>query len=192
MNKIPNLQTILGVLLVVWGIIWFQMMGPTNESSRVSLVNVSGPARMELMKQGELLTSLQKNVPQKSRTRESPFPAPINIFNLDRPEGPASEYSNQGQLEEEDRGAIHMDSFEDVHVTDASRFRFLGYLQLDDSTQAAQGIALVSTPDALHTVRSGETIEGQILIKGISPEEITIEDLSSHQEQQLPLRARGD
>lgn len=192
LKNLPRQQTILGVLLVVWGITWFQTMGSTSEFSRVPLVNVSGPARMQALQQGELLTGLQKKVRQQSRKREKPFPAPINIFDLNRSEEQPFVHSEQLQAGEEEQVSFEADAFGEVQGSDATRFRFLGYVQLDHSTQEAQGIALVSTPDALHTVRSGETIEGRILIKEVSPEEIIIEDLSSHQKRHLQLRARGD
>ncbi len=192
MNKLSNQQILLVALLAVWVLLWFQLMGPSSEPSRVALKNVSGPAQMGFMKEGHVLTGLQQKVRPEGRRRKSPFQSPINIFDLGRSEADMSEFPGDQGMEEVNEAYDQADSFENIQTTDVSRFRFLGYVQLDASAQESQGLALIATPDTLHTVGPGETIDGQILIKGISSEEITIEDLSSHQEQQLLLRARGD
>lgn len=193
-NKL-NQQVILGMLLVVWGFIFIQTIGPTDESSRVPLVNVTGPESIHAKKQGNLHSNPQghlKELSQNIRKREGSFAVPINIFDLFRAENNTLNPLEQSQSRGEEPVAFQGEELEGDQGNDPTHFRFLGYIQLDHSTLDEEGFALLSTPEALHTVRTGETIEGRILVKSVSPDGVMIEDLSSHQEQRLGLHEIGD
>jgi hypothetical protein len=63
-----------------------------------------------------------------------------------------------------------------------SQYRYLGYL-----SRSGRDEAFLSKGKDLHIVARGETIESRVLVKAITPNGVTLEEIPSHVEQVISL-----
>ncbi len=65
-----------------------------------------------------------------------------------------------------------------------SAFRYLGYVHL---RHARKAMALLAKNDVLHAVTDGETIDGRVLVKHLTPTEVTLQATNAEVEQSFSL-----
>ncbi len=185
---------VLGALLTLWAGVIFWTGFMSEEPARVPLVNVSGSAKGRLLSSGNTPGAMRVNLEllEANRAgREADFKSPKNIFDLYRPaEGRAipAEPPPMSRIEPQPSPEVmgQQQAWQEL-----AQFRYLGYLQMGHSSRVGEEVALVSKNEMLHTVRVGETIEGRILVKSITPTELTLQETRSQVEQRLPLKEGG-
>jgi hypothetical protein len=67
-----------------------------------------------------------------------------------------------------------------------ARYRYLGYLNRQGRNQA-----VLAKEQKLHIVRTGETIEGRVMVKAITSTAVTLQEVPSQVEQILQLSSEG-
>ena len=68
--------------------------------------------------------------------------------------------------------------------TELGRYKYLGYMKRQGRNQA-----VLAKEQKLHIVWTGETIEGRVFVKTISPTAVTLQEMTTQVEQVLPLAA---
>lgn len=180
------------LLLLVIGSIWTGALGwrlmHAADQVHVPLANVSGPATNAAVSHGTPREGLRVNLEllAASRTeRETTFTAPRNIFAPSQTDqGGAGELSAQAVS-----SSIGAEEAlrQQTAVAELGQFHYLGYLQVGDTPRKRKPMALLMKNEDLHMVRAGETIEEHILVKTITPDDITLQETESRVEQTVPL-----
>ena len=71
-------------------------------------------------------------------------------------------------------------------MAELAQFRYLGYL-----SRQSRDEAFLSKGKDLHIVRAGETIEQRVLVKTITPRDVTLQETRSHVEKTVSLAGEG-
>lgn len=185
LNKIHVLSAVLGLWAVI--LLW-QWMG-AEEPARVPLVNVggavsstqSGKARSE-----RLRVDLDKLAAARTQ-REATFTAPRNIFAPPRTDGAVPIAGAQPDVDLDAPVVDGTPSGQPHMFGDLSQYRYLGYLRLGQEQAGNRELAVLTKDEEVHVVRAGETIEDHVVVKAITPEGVTLQEVGSNIEQTVPL-----
>ncbi len=183
-NKVYALIASLGL----WaGIILWQWV-TVEEPVRVPLTNVSGPAASAQAARGNsasLRVDLDKLAAARTQ-REATFTAPRNIFAPPRTDGAIpigqSNFELDAGVPNVDQPAQQQEAFDDL-----TQYRYLGYLRLGRDGARNREMAVLTKDEEVHVVRAGETIEDHVVVKAITPEGVTLQEVGSRLEQTVPL-----
>jgi hypothetical protein len=83
---------------------------------------------------------------------------------------------------------VSQEKLERLRVTaELTQFRYLGFLKVGDNRQGQNATAVLVKNEEMHLVQSGETIAKEVLVKAISPSEITLQDVATKITQVIPV-----
>jgi hypothetical protein len=214
MNRISKNQVLsLSSLVALWigALVW--QFGYSTEPSRVPLTHVSGPKvggrAAAIPASGTLEVHLEQLAAIKGQ-RQATFSTPRNSFaSLLPPVAPASvpepaprrgrsrgaaksapspepPAPPEPQIEEE-KGPTAADIERLRIATELNLYRYVGFMAVGNGSQKKKTMAVVVKDDQMHLLQVGETIAGEVLVKAVSPTEITLQDLSSKITQVIPV-----
>ncbi len=210
MNRISKNQILLlSSLVALWIGLLIWQFGYSTEPQRVPLTHVSGPkvaTRTTVTPvSGSLQVHLERLAAIKGQ-RQATFSAPRNIFASllpppapppvpeptprRRSRGPAKPVPPPQTPEpeiEEEKGP----SAEDIErlriATELNLYRYVGFMAVGDGPQKKKTMAVVVKDDQMHLLQVGETIAGEVLVKAMTPTEITLQDIGSKITQIIPV-----
>ena len=112
--------------------------------------------------------------------REATFTTPRNIFAVARPDG---------TLPGESHPAVDLQAAQAVAqqaaVLQLAQYRYLGFLRTGERKK--KDIAVLSKNEEVVVVKVGDHVEDHLVLKAITPENVTIRDTGTRLEQTLPL-----
>lgn len=211
MNRISKNQILLlSSLVALWIGLLIWQFGYSTEPERVPLTHVSGPqasGRAAVTPpSGSLQVHLERLAAIKGQ-RQATFSTPRNIFaSLLPPPEPVSvpepaprRGRSRGTTKsapppqvveppiEEEKGP----SAEDIErlriTTELNLYRYVGFMTVGDGPQKKKTMAVVVKDEEMHLLQVGDTIAGEVLIKAMSPTEITLQHLASKITQAIPV-----
>jgi hypothetical protein len=170
----------LAALGLLWGGIFAWEWLTVEEPVRVPLTNVSGPASGP---RGTRATvdglHVQLDLLAAARTqREMIFTPPRNIFAPPQPDHSRVIGTNQSEF---DPGTGQALLQQDV-IAGLAQFHYLGFVRMEDGWKKKGQMAVLTKNDDLHVVRTGETVEGHVVVKAITQESVTLQDRQSRVE----------
>ena len=210
MNRISKNQVLLLLSLVaLWAGLLMWQFGHSTEQERVPLTHVSGPkvgGRTPVTPvSGGLQVHLERLAAIKGQ-RQATFSAPRNIFaSLLPPAEPVSvpdpaprrgrsrtakpvvpsQDTAEPQAEEE-KGPTAEDIERLRIATELNLFRYVGFMSVGDGPKKKKTMAVVVKDEEMHLLQVGDTIAGEVLVKAVSPTEITLQHLASKITQVIP------
>jgi hypothetical protein len=214
MNRISKNQILLlSSLVALWVGLLIWQFGSSSEPERVPLTHVSGPkasvrAAVTPASGGSLQVHLDRLAAIKGQ-RQATFSAPRNIFaSLLPPPEPVSVPASaprrgrsRGAVKstpppESEEPAVEEEkgpSAEDIErlriVTELNLYRYVGFMAVGDGPQKKKTMAVVVKDEEMHLLQVGDTIAGEVLVKAMSPAEITLQHLASKVTQLIPVTA---
>ncbi len=72
-------------------------------------------------------------------------------------------------------------------ATELNQYRYVGFMAVGGGSQKKKNMAVVVKDDEMHVVQVGEVIAGEVLIKSVSMNEITLQDVASKITQVIPV-----
>jgi hypothetical protein len=180
------------VLLAAIGILWaglaaWQLSHSTGEV-HVPLTNVTGRTVSTHESTGRAASSLHVNMElwaAAKTLRDATFAAPRNIFAAPTLQG---DIPVAGEMSGDAGAQLPEDTLRyQAAVAELAQFRYLGYLQMGETPRQRQPMAVLSKNDEVHVVRAGEKIDNRVVVKQISPDEVTLVETASQIEQAVPL-----
>ena len=211
MNRISKNQILLlSSLVALWIGLLIWQFGYSTEPERVPLTHVSGPqasGRAAVTPpSGSLQVHLERLAAIKGQ-RQATFSTPRNIFAsllpspepVSVPEPAPRRGRSRGTTKsapppqvveppiEEEKGP----SAEDIErlriTTELNLYRYVGFMTVGDGPQKKKTMAVVVKDEEMHLLQVGDTIAGEVLIKAMSPTEITLQHLASKITQAIPV-----
>ena len=169
-KKVATLAT-LGLL---WGGIVAWEWQTMEEPVRVPLTNVSGPASTLLASHGTVeRLHVQLDLLAAARTRrEMTFTPPRNIFAPPRPDDSGAARANQSEFDPGSEQALRQQEV----LAGLAQFHYLGFVRMEEGWRKNGEQAVLTKNDDLHVVRTGETVEGHVVVKAITQESVTLQD----------------
>ena len=212
MNRVSKNQMLLLLSLVaLWAGLLMWQFGHSTEQERVPLTHVSGPkagGRTSVTPvSGGLQVHLERLAALKGQ-REATFSTPRNIFasllppvepvavpdpaprrgrsrGSAKPAAPPPDTAEP--LAEEEKGPT-AEEIERLRIaTELNLFRYVGFMAVGDGPQKKKTMAVVVKNEEMHLLQVGDTIAGEVLVKAVSPAEITLQDLASKITQVIPV-----
>jgi len=176
---------LMAVLGVVWGgtLAWQWMTA--EEPVRVPLTNVSGTAAVPrprratvsgLHVQLDLLAAMRNQ-------REMTFTTSRNIFAPPRSENSAVTRINKPELDPGSEQAMRQQEV----LVELAQFHYLGFVRMEEGWWKKGELAVLTKNDDVHVVKTGETVEGHVVVKAITKESVTLRDLQSRLEHTVLL-----
>jgi hypothetical protein len=152
---------------------------------RVPLTNVSGPASTPRAIRG---TSdglhVQLDLLAASRTqREMTFTPPRNIFAPPRLDDTGVAHVNRPESDPGLEQAQH----QQTALDGLAQFHYLGFVRIEDGWRKKGEMAVLTKNDDVHVVRTGETVENQVVVKAITQESVTLQDRQARVEHTVLL-----
>ena len=175
--------------LVALGLLWSGIIAwewlAVEESVRVPLTNVSGPASTTRARHGTVEgLHVQLDLLADARTqREMTFTLPRNIFALARPDDSGAARANQPELDPGSEQALHHQEI----LVGLAQFHYLGFVRMEEGWRKKGELAVLTKNDDLHIVRTGETVEDHVVVKAITQESVTLQDRQSRVEHTVLL-----
>lgn len=209
-----NQVLLLVVLLASWAAVLLWQFAHPTEQERVPLKNVSGAvtsakAAPAPSSGGGLHVNLER-LTEITGQRSATFSTPRNIFaslsppvapppvvaagsSSRRPRAPRAapapvEPAAEEAQPPEEPEEVSKEKLDRLRVTaELNQFRYLGFMKVGDNRQGQNATAVLVKNEEMHLVHSGETIAKQVLVKSISPTEITLQDLTTKIVQVIPV-----
>ncbi|HVG01294.1 MAG TPA: hypothetical protein VM842_00305 [Nitrospira sp.] len=116
---------------------------------------------------------------RRSRTPRKPAP-PTDI-----PPDPAPSADVEPEPEE-NKGPTPEDIERLKIATELNLYRYVGFMTVGSGTQKKKSMAVVIKDEEMHLLQLGDTIAGQVLVKAVSPSEITLQHVASKITQVIP------
>ncbi len=179
-------KTALAVLLgLTWvGIVLWQW-DAFQEPVRVPLTNVSGtsPAHQVKDKSAGLRVNLELLASARTQ-REATFTAPRNIFAVPRADGTLpvgnAAIPTSAEVQPSEQALAQQQAASDV-----AQYHYLGFLRMGEYRK--KDIAVLSKNEEVVVVKVGERVEDHLVLKAITPDNVTIRDTGTRTDQTLPL-----
>jgi hypothetical protein len=170
----------LAALGLLWGGILAWEWLTVEEPVRVPLTNVSGPASTPLARRGVVdRLHVQLDLLASARTqRDMVFTPPRNIFAPPRPDDTAATRAHESEIEPGSERTLRQ---QDI-LAGLAQFHYLGFVRMEEGGRTNSQQAVLTKNDDLHVVRTGETVEGHIVVKVITQESVTLQDRQSRAE----------
>lgn len=210
MNRISKNQILLlASLVALWVGLLIWQFGHSTEQERVPLTHVSGPKvggrTPATPVSGGLEVHLERLAAIKGQ-RQATFSTPRNIFaSLLPPAEPvpvpeptprrgrsraavksAPPQDTTAPEVEEEKGPTAEDIERLRIATELNLFRYVGFMAVGDGPQKKKTMAVVVKDEEMHLLQVGDTIAGEVLVKAMSPTEITLQHLASKITQVIP------
>ncbi|MGZ8383828.1 MAG: hypothetical protein ACXWWE_07460 [Nitrospira sp.] len=210
MNRISKNQILLlASLVTLWVGLLIWQFGHTTEQERVPLTHVSGPKVGGRPSATPVSGGLQVHLDQLAAIkgqRQATFSTPRNIFaSLLPPAEPvpvpqtaprrgrsraavksAPPPDTEAPEVEEEKGPTAEDIERLRIATELNLFRYVGFMAVGDGPQKKKTMAVVVKDEEMHLLQVGDTIAGEVLVKAMSPTEITLQHLASKITQVIP------
>ena len=211
-----NHVLLLGSLLTLWIGLLIWQFGYSTEPQRVPLTHVSGTKAQSRAAvapgSGSLQVHLERLAAIKGQ-RQATFFAPRNIFAsllppvepVSVPEPPPPRRSRGPRKpasprdippptdpappveeEPEEKGPTPEDIERLRIATELNLYRYVGFMTVGNGPQKKKSMAVVVKDEEMHLLQMGDTIAGQVLVKAVSPSEITLQHLASKITQVIP------
>jgi hypothetical protein len=170
---------------LLWGGIaaweWMTMAEPV----RVPLTNVSGPGSASRASRGVVDgLRVQLDLLAAARTqREMTFTPPRNIFAPPRADDTRVASTNQVESDPGVEQAQHQQEALDG----LAQFHYLGFVRMEEGWRKKGEMAVLTKNDDVHVVRTGETVEDQVVVKAITQESVTLQDRQARVEHTVLL-----
>ncbi|MDN5942773.1 MAG: hypothetical protein L0H94_12895 [Nitrospira sp.] len=179
-----KITTLVGLGLLWGGIVAWEWL-TVGKPERVPLTNVSGPASTPRPTRGRVdELQVQLNFLESTRTqREMTVTPPRNIFAPPRVDASEAAYANPPEIDAGSEQARR----QQAALAGLALFHYLGFVRLDEVSRKKGEMAVLTKEDDLHVVRAGETVEGHIVVKAITPEAVTLLDRQSRVEHMVLL-----
>ncbi len=213
MNRVSRNQVLFLLSLVaLWvGLLMWQF-GHSAEQERVPLAHVTGPKVGGRAPASPVSGGLQVNLERLAAIkgqRQATFSAPRNIFasllppaepvavpdpapsrrgrsrGSAKPAAPPSDAAEP--LVEEEKGPTAEEIKRLRIATELNLFRYVGFMAVGDGQLKKKTMAVVVKDEEMHLLQIGDTIAGEVLVKAVSPTEITLQDLASKITQVIPV-----
>src|SRR6266850_3004753 len=175
--------------LVALGLLWGGIIAwewlAVEEPVRVPLANVSGPASTPRTTRGTVDgLHVQLDLLAAARTqREMTFTLPRNIFAPPRPDDSGVARANQPEFDPEAEQALRQQEV----LAGLAQFHYLGFVRMEEGWRKKGELAVLTKNDDLHVVRTGETVEDNVVVKAITQESVTLQDRQSRVEHTVLL-----
>lgn len=211
MNRVSNKQALLlSSLVALWIGLLIWQFGYSSEPARMPLTHISGPKvggrTPAPPARGGLQVHLDRLAAIKGQ-RQATFSTPRNIFasllppaepvsvpdpapRRGRSRGSAKPVPPQDTAEpqvEEEKGPTAEDIARLRIATELNLFRYVGFMAVGDGSKKKKTMAVVVKDEEMHLLQVGDTIAGEVLVKAVSPTEITLQDLASKITQVIPV-----
>ena len=211
-----NHVLLLGSLVTLWIGLLIWQFGYSTEPQRVPLTHVSGTKAQSRTAvapgSGSLQVHLERLAAIKGQ-RQATFFAPRNIFAsllppvepVSVPEPPPPRRSRgprkpasprdippptdpapPAEEEPEEKGPTPEDIERLRIATELNLYRYVGFMTVGNGPQKKKSMAVVVKDEEMHLLQMGDTIAGQVLVKAVSPSEITLQHLASKITQVIP------
>ena len=211
-----NHVLLLGSLVTLWIGLLIWQFGYSTEPQRVPLTHVSGTKAQSRTAvapgSGSLQVHLERLAAIKGQ-RQATFFAPRNIFAsllppvepVSVPEPPPPRRSRgprkpasprdippptdpapSVEEEPEEKGPTPEDIERLRIATELNLYRYVGFMTVGNGPQKKKSMAVVVKDEEMHLLQMGDTIAGQVLVKAVSPSEITLQHLASKITQVIP------
>ena len=211
-----NHVLLLGSLVTLWIGLLIWQFGYSTEPQRVPLTHVSGTKAQSRTAvapgSGSLQVHLERLAAIKGQ-RQATFFAPRNIFAsllppvepVSVPEPPPPRRSRgprkpasprdippptdpapPAEEEPEEKGPTPEDIERLRIATELNLYRYVGFMTVGNGPQKKKSMAVVVKDEEMHLLQMGDTIAGQVLVKAVSPCEITLQHLASKITQVIP------
>jgi hypothetical protein len=176
---------VLALLGLLWGGIVVWQWLTVEEPVRVPLANVTGPASRPLAPRGGIdRLHVQLDLLAATRTqREMTFTTPRNIFAPPRRNDSAAASEHESEPDPKSEQALRQQAVLD----ELGQFHYLGFVRMEETWRKTGQMAVLRKNDDLHVVRTGETVEDQVLVKAITQESVTLQDRPSRVEHTVLL-----
>jgi hypothetical protein len=208
-------------LLGLWAAVFLWQLGHSSEPERVPLKNVSGVAtkttKAAHTSVGSALHVNLERLNEITGQRSATFSTPRNIFASLTPSAPPPTVAAttgrkprgpratppptppapvEGEEEDtppaEETPAVSQEKLERLRVTaELNQFRYLGFMKVGDNRQGHNATAVLVKNEEMHLVQSGEAVTKDVLVKSISPTEITLQDVATKITQVIPVTEEG-
>jgi hypothetical protein len=175
--------------LVALGLLWGGILAwewlTLEEPVRVPLTNMSGPASSPRATRGTVDgLHVQLDLLAAARTqREMTFTPPRNIFASPRTADLGAAVANRGEFDLVSEQALH----QQAALAGLAQFHYLGFVRMEEEWRKKGEMAVLTKNDDLHVVRTGETVEDHVVVKTITQESVTLQDLQSRVEHTVLL-----
>ncbi len=210
MNRISKNQILLlASLVTLWIGLLIWQFGHSTEQERVPLTHVSGPkvdGRTPAIPASSALQVHLERLDAIKGQRQATFSTPRNIFASLLPPAepiPAPETApRRGRSRAAAKSAQPPDtttpeveeekgpSAEDIErlriATELNLYRYVGFMAVGNGPQKKKTMAVVVKDEEMHLLQVGDTIAGEVLVKAMSPSEITLQHLASKITQVIP------
>jgi len=159
---------------LLWGGIltweWLTMAEPV----RVPLANMSGPASTpRAIRETSDGLHVQLDLLAATRTqREMTFTPPRNIFATPHLDDTGVARANRSESDPGLEQAQH----QQTALHGLAQFHYLGFVRIEDGWRKKGEMAVLTKNDDVHVVRTGETVEDQVVVKAITQESVTLRD----------------
>jgi hypothetical protein len=176
------------VLVVLWAGLAAWQWGTWKEPVRVPLTNVTGPAssgQRPKSRPGGLRVNLELLASARTE-REETFATPRNIFSLSGPDRPFPAGDESAPASTPGSPTEQM-ALEQAAVAEVAQYRYLGFLRTGAGRTKHREVAVLSKNEDVVVVKVGDRVEEHLVLKAITPERVTIRDISANIDQTVPL-----
>ena len=87
---------------------------------------------------------------------------------------------------EEDKGPTPEEIERLKIATELNLYRYVGFMTVGSGAQKKKSMAVVLKDEEMHLLQLGDTIAGKVVVKAVSPSEITLEHVASKISQVIP------
>ena len=123
------------------------------------------------------------SVPEPAPPRRSRGPKkPASPPNIPPPTDPAPPADD----EPEEKGPTPEDIERLRIATELNLYRYVGFMTVGNGPQKKKSMAVVIKDEQMHLLQLGDTIAGEVLVKAVSPAEITLQHVASKITQVIP------
>ena len=210
MNRISKNQILLlASLVTLWIGLLIWQFGHSTEQERVPLTHVSGPkvdGRTSAIPASSTLQVHLERLAAIKGQRQATFSTPRNIFasllppveSIPAPEiaprrGRSRATAKSAQPPESTTPEVEEEkgpSAEDIErlriATELNLYRYVGFMAVGNGPQKKKTMAVVVKDEEMHLLQVGDTIAGEVLVKTMSPTEITLQHVASKITQVIP------
>lgn len=175
-------------LVALWGGVAYWQWGALPDPVRMPLANVSGPASSlvrSISRTGGLRVHLEQLASARTQ-REATFTAPRNIFAASGSDGTlsaAGDGSDGGQPHQVSEQALQ----QQAASLELDQYRYLGFVRMGESAKSSGNTAVLSKNEEVMIGRVGQHLERHLVVKAITPENVTLRDTRAHVDHTVPL-----
>lgn len=183
-------KLIVASLIVLWGGLAYWQWMALPDQARVPLANVSGqplssPRAIPSLSPGGLRVHLEQ-LASAGTQREAMFTAPRNIFALPGSDGTLAIAGEGGSAPVPDQVSNQTLQQQAVSL-ELAQYRYLGFVRIGEAASGTKNTAVLSKNDEVVIGRVGQRLEPHLVVKAVTPENVTLRDIQASIEHTIPL-----